>query len=51
MGWVVWDTSYLDSFFTTIKSAIGNATNIGLLIFAILVSIAVALRIVKMFSK
>lgn len=51
MSWVVWDTSYLQHFYTAIKTAIGNATNIGLIIFAIIIGVLIAIAIVRKFTK
>ncbi|GEM_PF-5506622 len=48
---VVFDVSYLQTFLSTIKSAIGVSTNIGILIFGFLMSILLVIRIVKSFSN
>lgn len=49
--YIVYDTTKWNGFASTIKGYIGSATNIGLVILAILVGIWIVIWIVKRFSK
>lgn len=51
MGWIVYDTSYLDKFYSFVTARIGAVMPIALIILAILVGIAIVIRLVKKFSK
>ena len=51
MSWVVWDTSYLENFYTSIKAAIGNAVNVGLVLFAVILGVLVVIGIVRKFTR
>lgn len=48
--WVPYDTTIWNDFAHKIRSSIGNSTNIGFTIFAIILGILVALRVVKRFT-
>lgn len=50
-GYVPWDVEYLKDFFDWVVSAIGNATNIGIIIFGVILAILVSIMVVKRFIK
>ncbi len=49
--WVVWDTGYLDRFFSILKSYIGPAVSIGILAFAIVFGISLVVRVIRRFTR
>lgn len=49
--YIPWDISYLDKFMTYLKFNIGNATFIGILIFAVVFGIGLVVMIVKTFTR
>lgn len=50
-GYVPWDVKYLSEFYDRVLAAIGNGTNVGIVIFGILVAILVAILVVRFFLK
>lgn len=48
---VVFDTSYLTTMFNFVRNAIGNAVNIGIVIFGVIVAIYIVVSIVRKFTK
>jgi len=49
--WIVWDTGYLDRFFSIVKSYIGPAVSIGIVAFAIVFGIPLVVRIIRRFTR
>lgn len=49
--YIPYDTSRWNGFLSWVTSAIGNTTNIGLLLFGIILAILVVIRIVRLFSR
>lgn len=50
-SWVVWDTSYLDQFYAMVKGAIGQSTNVGIVILSVVAGLLVVRVIVKSFAR
>lgn len=50
-AYVPWDSSYLATFLTHIKNAIGASTSIGILILAAVFAITLVTTIVRRFSR
>lgn len=48
--YVPWDTSYLTTFLNFIKSNIGAAASIGILIFAVIFGIPLVIKVVRSFT-
>lgn len=49
--YVPWDVSYLDKFYSHIKSSIGSSVNIGVQIFAIIMGIVLVISVVRRFIR
>lgn len=50
-GYVPWDVQYLKDFYNWVVAAIGNATNIGIVIFGIVLAILVMIAVVRNFTR
>lgn len=49
--YVVYDVSYLQNLLSVLKTAIGNSTNIGIIIFGIILSVCIVTVVVKKFAR
>lgn len=50
-GYVPWDVKYLEEFYDWVVSAIGSATNIGIVVFGIILAIALVVAVVHRFTR
>lgn len=48
--YVPWDTSYLTAFLNFVKSNIGAAATIGVLIFAVIFGIHLVIKVIRSFT-